>query len=209
MVILNPKVKRLQNKTLLLLGSLSVFAGILFLSACENKKKRAEDTLLANISEKDTVLSSVKVKIKTYYKLNQDLSDRVKQAEEYLISDKVAFRINFSETGVNWKDLDIKNFQAFQNCFPLFENRLGFELFMSNCLQCHTTYPNASDKGICVMFRTVKNRADMVDFLNNPLTDSVGTLRHPSFQYLDTLEIRNICTFLEKSCSGSVTNTKE
>lgn len=208
MAILNPKVKRSRNKTLIL-NSIGIFVAVLFLIACENREKKSDKTLLTNVIEKDTVLNSVKVKIKTYYRFNHDLTSQVRQAEEYIIADKTAFSISFSEAGVNWKDLDIKDLRAFQKCFPLFENRLGFELFMSNCLPCHTNYPNASDKGICRMLVNVKTKGSLQDFLRNSITDSLGTIKHQSFQYLDSLEIGNIHAFIEKSCRGSVTNTKE
>lgn len=209
METLNQKVKLSLSRILTHLNNLILFCLIFFFVSCNKNENKEEQNSQGNIIMVDTLINFNKITIKTYFKFNFESKGLVKQAEEYYSKESVAFRIDFSENGTNWKNLEIKDYNVFYNVFPLYKNRLGSELYMSNCISCHTSYPSSADKSVCFGFSKYSDKSFFKKFLENKLIDSLGILRHPDFISMDTLEINQIHSFLSKSCGGTTTNTQE
>lgn len=209
METLNRKVKISQNRILTPLNNLILFSLTFFFVSCYNNENKDEKSSVSNIVIKDTLINSNQINMKTYFKFNTELNGLIKQAEEYYSKGKMVFRIDYSENGVNWKNLEVMDYKVFYSTFPFYKNRLGSELYLSNCISCHTSYPSSADKSICIGFSKYNNKGLFQKFLGEKLIDSVAIVRHPDFPSMDTLEINQIHAFLSKSCGGITTNTQE
>ncbi len=117
------------------------------------------------------------------------------EIEKYYYNDKPFLTISYKNNHIQ----DLSNYDSVLTLehLPSLTNRLGFDLFYSNCGSCHLYFPNYENNYFGKLVVDKYNSNYLQKFLNETnVLDSNLCLVHPSFNKLDNFELRSIIKYL-------------
>lgn len=187
-------VVKLLSKSFLLILSLS------FLLCCTSDTEERKNLYQNNqkIGLWTYSIDSLDMRKEEFYGYSLKSDSSILQRERFY-KDNIAFlEIFYSYLSI--QDIDISDMELTDKLMPFLSNRLGFELFQTNCGSCHRAFPDEKSSFFIDKINDLNKTDELKSFLSHRKNiDEKLSLIHPSFNYLDSFEIENIIIYLNKN----------
>ena len=142
------------------------------------------------------IVDSINLKTEMYYGYENSNDSTAIQKENIYLNDSIFLSLVYSN---NWiKDIQIYNVNKMNKYYPFLFNKLGFELFHTNCGSCHLYFPNETKNQFAKKLLVKENLGFLSSFLHTQsILDSTTMIYHPAFINLDSTEIKTISDYVK------------
>lgn len=140
-------------------------------------------------------IDSLGIDIEQYYGYDRHGKSYITR-ERYFTGDELFLDVSYQFSSI--KNLEIYNDSLKDLVMPFIENRLGFDLFHTNCGGCHNAFPDEKSRPFINRLVLMKKEGRLKWFLSErQVLNNDLSISHPNFDYLDTNEINSIIRYLD------------